>query len=96
MKVQAEVGGIRVADWSGRVQAAAVHEESFALREQVLRPAHLKAHLSLRHHAELDLIVPVPVDVAQNALAHDVMVDRDGEFPRPVLLYLLLIVQNTD
>ena len=93
MKVQAEVGGIRVSDRPCHVQAPAVHEEAFAFGKQVLCPAHLKIHASLRHHAELDLVVPVPVDVAQNALAHDVMVDRHREFRGAVLLDFLLIVQ---
>ena len=84
MKIETEVGAVRITYRFCHVEKTAVYENSLPLIQPVTVLAHSDFDRAGGYDAKLQFLVPVPVGKAKNIAAHDGMIDCHRKFKRSV------------
>ena len=92
MDIQADIRAVRSTVWCDFMQYAAVDENTLVFAEYVTGLTDKEFSAALEHIGELELFMPMPVDIAQDILVQTGFVDCQREFEASMMGLLTMVL----
>ena len=96
MDIDTDIGAVHFIRGMDAVQYGAVQEDALADMQGKARLIYIEGNAAAGHEGELELLVPMPVDITQNIAAQLIFVNGKGEAEAAMLRPFTLLFIDVD